>query len=267
MENKENLEKIITSYKPNIIINLAAQAGVRFSIQNPSRYINSNIVGFGNLLEIVKNFKIEHIIYASSSSVYGGNSKIPFSEKDPVDNPVSIYAATKKANELMAYSYSHLYNIPITGIRFFTVYGPWGRPDMAPMIFTKAILSSEPINIFNKGEMYRDFTYIDDVIDSLVKLIGIPPKTSCNKNNKKVPNRIVNIGHGNPIKLMDFIEILEKELGLKSKKVFKSMQMGDVKKTYADKTYMEELIGHKEPISLEDGINKFIKWYKLYFNN
>ena len=269
--DKEFLSELINNYLPDIVINLAAQAGVRYSIENPNQYIQSNIVGFSNLLEIIKDFKVEHLIYASSSSVYGGNKKIPFSEKDPVDNPVSIYAATKKANELIAHSYSHLYKLPTTGVRFFTVYGPWGRPDMAPMIFSKAILNNQPIRIFNKGDMWRDFTYIDDVIESLERLIDKPPTKNLEAhfryaiNEKCTPYRIVNIGNGNPIKLIKFIRILENELGIKAKKVLEEMQLGDVKKTFADTSLIESLINYKPRTDLKAGIKSFVNWYKSYY--
>ena len=271
LENKEFISQLLKKYLPNIVINLAAQAGVRYSIENPNKYIQSNIVGFNNLLEIIKDIKVEHFIYASSSSVYGGNKKIPFSERDSVDNPVSIYAATKKANELIAHSYSHLYDLPTTGVRLFTVYGPWGRPDMAPMIFSKAILNDQPIKLFNKGDMYRDFTYIEDVIESLDRLIDKPPNKNFDKNfkydnnTKFTPYRIVNIGNGNPIKLLKFIQILENEIGKKATKVAEKMQLGDVKKTFADTTLIESLINYKPKTDLETGIKFFVKWYKSYY--
>tara|TARA_B100000242_G_scaffold126304_1_gene89069 strand:- start:17086 stop:18105 length:1020 start_codon:yes stop_codon:yes gene_type:complete len=270
LEDKNSVSDLFDRFQPNYVINLAAQAGVRYSIENPSQYINSNIVGFGNLLEISKDKQIEHFIYASSSSVYGGNTKLPFSEKDPVDNPVSIYAASKKSNELMAFTYSHLYNLPTTGARFFTVYGPWGRPDMAPMIFSKAIISKSPIKVFNHGEMLRDFTYIDDVIESLIRLINIPPKKfkidKSNKNKLSVtPSRVINIGNGNPISLMRFIEILENELGIKANKIYMNMQLGDVKKTHADTTLIEKITGYKPKTDLSNGIKYFAEWYKKYY--
>ena len=246
LKNENTLKNISKEYAPKKVIHLAAQAGERHSIENPSSYIYSNLVGFGNMLEFCKNNQVEHLIYASSSSIYGGNKKIPFSEKDFVDYPVSIYAATKKSNELMAHSYSHLFKLPLTGIRLFTVYGPWGRPDMAPMIFTKSILSAKPIKIFNNGDMYRDFTYIDDVIEAILKLLHMPPKyfnDNKNLNSSELPeltpHRIINIGSGNPINLLDFIEILEKELNKKALRVFEKMQLGDVKKTYADTSYIK----------------------------
>ncbi len=272
LENKSSLDSLFSEKKPRKVIHLAAQAGVRFSIDNPSNYINSNLVGFGNLLEQCKTYEVEHLLYASSSSIYGGNTKIPFSENDFVDHPISLYAATKKANELMAHAYSNLFKIPSTGMRLFTVYGPWGRPDMAPMIFTKAILSSEPIKIFNNGEMYRDFTYIDDVTDAIIKLLNIPPLFLNDKTNQEnpslnisIPYRVINIGNSTSIKIMDFIEILEKELNKKAIKKFEEMQLGDVKRTYADITYIKNLINYQPSTSISKGIKDFIKWYKDFY--
>ena len=272
LKDKNTLKKIPKIHLPRKVIHLAAQAGVRHSIENPSAYINSNIVGFSNILEFCKNNKIDHLIYASSSSIYGGNKKIPFSEKDFVDYPVSLYAATKKSNELMAHSYSHLFKVPTTGIRLFTVYGPWGRPDMAPMIFTKSIISEKQIRIFNGGDMYRDFTYIDDVSEAILKLLNLPPKYLNDDKNlnlselpELVPHRIINIGSSNPINLLKFIEILENEINIKAIKVFEGMQLGDVKKTYADTTFIQNLINFKPQTSLENGIKEFVKWYKNFY--
>jgi len=272
LEDQKVMDLIFKENKPKKVINLAAQAGVRYSIKNPSAYINSNLVGFGNLLELCRNYEVEHFLYASSSSVYGGNTKLPFSENDFVDSPASLYAATKKANELMAYSYSNLFKIPSTGIRLFTVYGPWGRPDMAPILFTKAILSSEPIKIFNNGEMFRDFTYIDDATYAITKLLHIPPlslndQNILKKSNNKslTPYRVINIGNNNSINLMEFIETLEKELNKKSIKIFEKMQLGDVKKTYADISYIKKLINYEPKTPLKKGIKNFIKWYKSFY--
>ena len=270
LEDKDSLEEIFKKHRPKSLIHLAAQAGVRFSLDNPSIYINSNLVGFGNILECCRNYEIEHFLYASSSSVYGGNKKVPFSEKDMVDNPVSLYAATKKANELMAYSYSHLYKIPSTGIRFFTVYGPWGRPDMAPMIFTKAILSNKPIKVFNNGDMYRDLTYIDDATESVIRLINKPPKSSNNliqveASKDYPPHRIINVGNSKAINLLDLIETLENELNIKAIKIFEKMQPGDVKQTYADTTLLKSLIKYEPKTSIKDGIRKFVKWYRDFY--
>ncbi len=256
------LDKIFENYNPEFVINLAAQAGVRNSIDNPESYLSSNILGFGNILECCKKYNIEHLVYASSSSVYGDKNIPPYSEKDKVDSPVSLYAATKKANELMAHAYSHLFKIPSSGIRFFTVYGPWGRPDMAPMIFTKSIFSQESIKVYNNGDMSRDFTYIDDAIEFLSRIITIPPiEDQDNKN----PYRIVNIGNSTSINLMKFIDTLETEIGIKSKKNFLGMQLGDVKRTNADTKYIEELTNYKAQTNLSNGIKSFINWYKLYY--
>ena len=272
LTDENSLKNISKLYLPKKVIHLAAQAGVRYSIKNPSAYINSNLVGFSNILEFCKDNQVKHLIYASSSSIYGGNRKVPFSEKDFVDYPVSLYAATKKSNELMAHSYSHLFKLPSTGIRLFTVYGPWGRPDMAPMIFTKSILSSKPIKIFNNGDMYRDFTYIDDVSEAILKLLYLPPKylnDNINLNSSELPeltpHRIINIGSGNPINLLDFIEIIENEINIKAIRVFEKMQLGDVKKTYADNSYLKDLIKFKPHTSLKSGIREFVKWYKNFY--
>ena len=272
LENRNELNALFQTLSPSIIVHLAAQAGVRYSISNPRAYINSNIIGFQNILECSHEFNIEHLIYASSSSVYGGNSNIPFSEKDPINHPVSIYAASKKANELFAHVYSHLYNIPSTALRFFTVYGPWGRPDMAPMIFTNSILNKKPIRIFNNGDMQRDFTYVDDIIEAIVRLIDKP--STPNKNFQTdlpdpatswSPHRIFNIGNSKPISLTKFIEILESELGVKAIKILEPMQMGDVKSTYADTSELEKWISYKPSTSLGEGIKNFVKWYKNFY--
>ena len=272
LEDRNLLDNLFKKYEPKIVINLAAQAGVRYSIENPNEYINSNIVGFSNILECCRNFSVKNLIYASSSSVYGGNKKSPFSEKDNVDHPVSIYAATKKSNEMMAHAYSHLFKIPCTGLRLFTVYGPWGRPDMAPMIFAKSIFEKKAIKVFNNGNMDRDFTYIDDVIEIIIRLIDKPAtshtnyKEDPNPSISWAPHRIFNIGNSNKIALMKFIEILEDEIGIKAIKKFEPMQMGDVKSTYADTSKIEEWIGYKPKTELNFGINKFINWYKEYNN-
>ena len=272
LENKKDLEHVFNKYNPTIIINLAAQAGVRYSIENPFSYIESNIVGFINLLESCRNNKIKNLVYASSSSVYGGNSKLPFSEVDQVNNQVSLYASTKRSNELMANTYTHLYGFPATGLRFFTVYGPWGRPDMAPMIFAKAILKGEPLKIYNEGNMRRDFTYIDDVVDAVIKCAFKPATPNFpnldqteNPSHSYSPHRIFNIGRGEPIELNDFIEILEINLGKKAKKIMMPMQSGDVKETLSDCKAIKEWIGYKPSTSIETGISKFIDWYKDYY--
>ena len=273
LEDKALLEDIFKKHNPEIVIHLAAQAGVRYSIENPSSYINSNLVGFSNILECCRNFPVRNFLFASSSSVYGGNSKIPFSEKDNVDHPVSLYAATKKSNEVLAHSYSHLFKIPSTGLRFFTVYGPWGRPDMAPMIFTKAIINKEKIKIFNNGQMSRDFTFIDDVIEVIIRLIDKPATREKNISNKIhlnpsiswAPFKIFNLGNSESIPLMRFIKALEKEIGQTAIKEFVPMEQGDIKHTSADTKSLEEWIGFKPKTNLEDGLKKFVKWYLSFY--
>ena len=273
IQDYEKLKNIFKNHKFDIVVNLAAQAGVRYSLDNPSAYIQSNLVGFGNILECCRNFEIKHLIFASSSSVYGGNSKLPFSEIDSVDHPVSLYAATKKSNELMAHSYSHLYNIPVTGLRFFTVYGPWGRPDMAPMIFTKNILEGKPIQIFNNGDMFRDFTYIDDVIESTFRVLSKIPQAEPNFNKDYInpsiswaPYKVFNVGNSNSIPLMDFTNLLEEKIGKKSIKEFREMQSGDVKETAADTKNIEMHTGFKPNTPLAYGLERFINWYLKYFS-
>lgn len=236
------------------VVNLAAQAGVRYSIENPHAYVQSNVVGFVNLLECCRNNEIKHFLYASSSSVYGGNHKVPFSEEDKVDHPVSLYAATKKSNELMAHTYSHLYNFPTTGLRFFTVYGPWGRPDMAPMLFANAITKGEAIKVFNNGNMERDFTYIDDIVEGITSCISALPQ--------KEQAVVYNIGNSKPVKLMDFISIMEEHLAKKAKKNFMPMQDGDVKRTWADTSALEKRVGYKPKVNLDEGVKNFINWFK-----
>ena len=272
LEDRDLLSNIFINYNPEFVINLAAQAGVRYSLENPSAYLNSNIIGFSNIIECCKNRKIEHLIYASSSSVYGGNIKLPFSEFDNVDHPISLYAATKKANELIAHTYSHLYNIPTTGLRFFTVYGPWGRPDMALFKFTRSILNDEPIEVYNNGEMVRDFTYIDDIIKSIFLLLTKKPLP--NKNFNKInpdpssswsPYRVFNIGNSDPQQLMDYIRCLENSLNKKAKINFLPMQPGDVKATYANTDLLKQWINFKPETTIKYGINKFVKWYKNYY--
>ncbi len=270
--NIASMRELFKKFNFEIVINLAAQAGVRYSLENPESYINSNIVGFGNILENCRHFNVKHLIYASSSSVYGGNKKQPFSEKDSVDHPVSLYAASKKANELMAHTYSHLYNLPTTGLRFFTVYGPWGRPDMALFLFTKSMLEDKPIKVFNKGDMIRDFTYIEDIIESLVRLIDKPASLDPNfdLNNPSsstswAPYRIFNIGNSNPIPLMDFIKALEEKLGINAKKEFLGMQPGDVSSTSADTSSLEDWTGFKPNTSIKEGIEGFVDWYKSFY--
>ena len=274
LSNKDLLEETFKKYKPDIVINLAAQAGVRYSIKNPHIYVNSNITGFANILECCRIFQIKNFLYASSSSVYGGNTKTPFSEKDSVNHPISMYAATKKANELMAHTYSHLYDIPCTGMRFFTVYGPWGRPDMSPMIFTKAIFAEEPINIFNNGDMSRSFTYIQDIIAIILKLINKPAlkddsfdKKSPNPSTSWCRHKIFNLGNEKSINLMDFINLLELEIGKKAIRKYERIQPGDVQHTAADCSSLKDWIGETPQTSIEDGIKSFIKWYKDFYDH
>ena len=269
---KTKLDELFDKYNPEYVLNLAAQAGVRYSIDNPSEYINSNIVGFMNLIECCRYNDVKHFIYASSSSVYGGNKTIPFKEDQGVNHPVSLYAATKRSNELIAHTYSHLYNLPSTGLRFFTVYGPWGRPDMAYYIFTSKILKGEPIKIFNHGKMLRDFTYIDDVTNVISKIINKIPLSN-NKFNfsNSVPSKswapfkIFNVGNSNPMVLNTFIEIIENKLGIKAKKELLSMQLGDVEATSSDLGLIDEWVGFKPETPIEKGIEIFINWYKDYY--
>ncbi len=241
----------------DIVVNLAAQAGVRYSIENPFAYIEANLVGFANILECCRHNPVKHLVYASSSSVYGGNTKTPFSEDDKVDNPVSLYAATKKSNELMASCYSKLYDIPATGLRFFTVYGPWGRPDMAPMLFANAISNGQPIKVFNHGDMMRDFTYVEDIVNGVIRVIDNPPAS-----DNQTPHAVYNIGCSNPIKLMDFISTIETAIGKEAEKIMLPMQPGDVYQTYADTSKLEHDMGYKPSTSLKEGITHFIDWYK-----
>jgi len=256
----------------NYVINLAAQAGVRYSLENPFAYVKSNVSGFLSILEGSRITNVEHLIYASTSSVYGLNNEFPLSEKQPVEHPISIYAATKKSNELMAHSYSHLYHLPTTGLRFFTVYGPWGRPDMAPFLFTNAISLNNTIKVFNYGEMFRDFTYVDDIVQSINKLINIPPKLNPNwKQNtsdisvSSAPYQVFNIGNSTPIKLMDFIKSIEKELGIEAKKDFLPIQPGDVLSTHSDSSLLEDYIKFKPQTDLSYGVKEFVSWFKNYY--
>lgn len=260
LTDKEYLERLFVENEINIVINLAAQAGVRYSIENPEAYIQSNVVGFLNILEMCRHHKVEHLLYASSSSVYGANKKIPFSTEDQVDNPVSLYAATKKSNELMAHTYSHLYKVPTTGLRFFTVYGPYGRPDMAYFSFTKAITEGKSIKVFNEGDMYRDFTYIDDIVDGIIKLLENSPVL----NNKELPYKVYNIGNNKPVKLLDFIQAIESAVGKEAVKEYYPMQPGDVYQTYADVSDLINDVDFKPDTSIETGISKFFDWFKQY---
>lgn len=271
ISNKETIMRTFKKYRPDIVVNLAAQAGVRYSLENPDVYIQSNIIGFFNILEACRYYPVKHLIYASSSSVYGSNKKVPFEETDFVDKPVSLYAATKKSNELLAYTYSHLYRIPATGLRFFTVYGPWGRPDMAYYNFANKYFRGEPIRIFNNGDfendLERDFTYIDDIIEGILKLIPLLPK----KDENNVPHIVYNIGNNHPEKLMTFIHTLEKSFSMVLgrevvfEKVYEPMKPGDVPITYASTKLLEQAIGFKPKTSIEEGLQKFVEWYVDYY--
>lgn len=255
------LSHLFESNKFDVVVNMAAQAGVRYSIENPQAYVHSNITGFTNILECCRHNEVKHLVYASSSSVYGMNNVIPFVENDNVDYPVSFYAATKRSNELMAYTYSHLFSLPVTGVRLFTVYGPWGRPDMAPMLFAEAIEKGESIKVFNNGDMLRDFTYVEDIATGIVKLLSRAPSQAT-----ETPfYQIFNVGNSTPIKLLDFIETLEKTIGKKAKLEMLPMQAGDVKVTYADTAKLESYIGYKPTTLLTEGISSFVEWRKSYF--
>ena len=271
LADKPALDKLFIDEKFDIVVNLAAQAGVRYSIANPEAYINSNIIGFFNILEACRYNKVQHLVYASSSSVYGTNKKVPFSTEDKVDNPVSLYAATKKSNELLAHTYSHLYGIPTTGLRFFTVYGPWGRPDMAYYLFTDAIFNDKPIKVFNHGRLERDFTYIDDIIEATIKLLHIPPTANpkLSEANDELsgsfaPYNIYNIGNRQPVQLEKFISVLEKIIGKKANIIYEDMQPGDVLRTCADVSGLEKTIGFKPITPIEKGLRQFVDWYIKY---
>ena len=272
LKDEENLSKIFKDHKPQKVVNLAAQAGVRYSMENPLAYINSNIVGFAHILENCRLHKIKHLVYASTSSVYGANTKMPFSEHHSVNHPLSVYAASKKSNELMAHTYSYLYQLPTTGLRFFTVYGPWGRPDMALFKFTKAILEEKPIDVFNYGKHTRDFTYIDDIVEGVIKTLDNPAIGNVDWNSdqpdpatSKAPWRIYNIGNSKPVQLMDYIDALEKTLGKKAKINFLSLQPGDVPDTYANTDNLNEKFNYKPSTSVVEGVSSFVTWYKDYY--
>ena len=272
LEDKVSLDKLFEQQQFDVVVNLAAQAGVRYSLINAQAYIDSNIIGFTNILECSRYHNIRHLVYGSSSSVYGLNESIPFSTAHNVDHPISLYAASKKSNELMAHVYSHLFNVPTTGLRFFTVYGPWGRPDMAYFIFTKSILAGKPIKVFNNGNMARDFTYVDDIIEGVVRVIDSPPggnKTWSGKtpepSNSKAPYQIYNIGKNEPVKLLDFIDAIEEELGIEAIKEFHPLQPGDVTTTFADVSDLVANLGYKPQTVVKDGIKQFVKWYKNYY--
>jgi UDP-glucuronate 4-epimerase len=272
LEDRQEIQALFEKEKFDAVCHLAAQAGVRYSLVNPHSYIDANIAGFMNILEGCRHHKIKHLTYASSSSVYGLNEKYPFSVHDNVDHPISLYAATKKANELMAHTYSHLYSTPTTGLRFFTVYGPWGRPDMALFLFTKAILEGKPIDVFNHGMMKRDFTYIDDIVTGVLKVLGKPPTGDPQWSGKDpdpsrshAPYRLYNIGNNSPVELMEFIGAIEKALGKKAKKNFLAMQPGDVPATWADVNDLVEDFGYKPAMSVEQGVKNFVEWYVEYY--
>jgi len=268
--DRVNLEQLFATQKFDKVVNLAAQAGVRYSLENPQAYIDANITGFINILECCRYHNIKHLVYASSSSVYGNNSKMPLSTSDSVDHPISLYAATKKSNELMAHTYSHLFGIPTTGLRFFTVYGPYGRPDMALFLFTKAILAGEPILVFNNGEMNRDFTYVDDIIGGITRVLDYPPLPDLLNSadpsvSKTAPYKIYNIGNSSPVRLMDFIEAIETKLGIQAKKELLPMQPGDVPMTWADTSDLEANLDYRPDTPIKEGVGRFIDWYKAYY--
>ena len=272
ISERQSLEAAFKEHKPQRVVNLAAQAGVRYSIENPDAYIQSNIVGFMNILECCRYNKIEHLVYASSSSVYGANTSMPFSVHDNVDHPLSLYAASKKSNELMAHTYSHLYQVPTTGLRFFTVYGPWGRPDMALFKFTKAILAREKIKVFNYGNHRRDFTYIDDIVEGISRIIDCPAKPNTDWDSAKPdpgtslgPWRVYNIGNSGPVELMEYIGALEETVGLKANIELLPLQPGDVPDTYADVENLQKDIGYKPEYSVREGVQNFVHWYRNYF--
>ncbi|MEJ6080428.1 NAD-dependent epimerase [Vibrio sp. 1-Bac 57] len=272
LADRDGIKALFAQQQFDRVIHLGAQAGVRYSIENPLAYADSNLVGHVNILEGCRQNKVGHLIYASSSSVYGLNAKVPFSTNDSVDHPISLYAATKKSNELMAHTYSHLYDIPTTGLRFFTVYGPWGRPDMAPFIFTKKILEGETIDINNNGDMWRDFTYIDDIVEGVIRIADVEPVKNPDWTveagspaTSSAPYAVYNIGHGSPISLMDFVQAIESELGIEAKKNFREMQAGDVYQTYADTSDLFKAIGYTPAVTVKEGVAEFVKWYKEFY--
>ena len=272
LEDGEALTALFAKERPQVVVNLAAQAGVRYSLENPAAYIQSNLVGFGNLLEGCRHYGTKNLVYASSSSVYGGNRNLPFHEQQPVNHPVSLYAASKKANELMAHTYSHLYKLPATGLRFFTVYGPWGRPDMAPMLFARAILAGEPIKVFNHGKMQRDFTYIDDIVEGVLRCCDKPATADPEFDplqpdpaTAAAPHRVFNIGNSQPVELLRFIEIMEQALFREAVKDFQPMQPGDVVATAADTSALESWIDFKPSTAIEVGVQRFAQWYSDYY--
>ncbi|MDD2662673.1 MAG: NAD-dependent epimerase [Dechloromonas sp.] len=272
LADRAGIDRLFAEEKFDKVIHLAAQAGVRYSIQNPHAYVDSNLVGFVNILEGCRHHGVQHLVYASSSSVYGGNQKMPFSEHDGVDHPVSLYAATKKANELMAHTYSHLYRLPTTGLRFFTVYGPWGRPDMAPFLFAGAILRGEPIKVFNHGHMKRDFTYIDDIVEGVIRAMDRNAEADAGYDSlaadpatSTAPYRVFNIGNNDPVPLMDFIGALEQATGRTAEKIYLPMQDGDVPATYADTSLLDQWVGFAPATPIQDGVDRFVAWYRDYY--
>ena len=272
LEDGPAVASVFEAHAPDQVVNLAAQAGVRYSIENPSAYIQANLVGFGHILEGCRHHGVQHLVYASSSSVYGGNTRLPFSEHQGVDHPVSLYAASKKANELMAHTYSHLYGLPATGLRFFTVYGPWGRPDMALFLFTRAMLAGEPIQVFNHGRMVRDFTYVDDIIESLVRVLDRPAASDPAFDPQQpdpatswAPHRVFNIGNSNPTPLMEYIEAIEQALGVTAEKRLLPMQAGDVPATAADTSALEAWTGFRPNTPVREGVARFVAWYRQFY--
>lgn len=273
LEDRPAVEALFAKAKPQRVVHLAAQPGVRYSLENPHAYVDSNLTGFMNILECCRRYEVEHLVFASSSSVYGANTRMPFSVHDPVNHPVSLYAATKKANELMAHTYSHLFRLPTTGLRIFTVYGPWGRPDMAYFKFTRAILAREPIPVFNHGKMKRDFTYIDDIVEGVARVLDRIPQPdpqwapeSPDPATSNAPYRLYNIGNNNPVGLERFIQVLEEHLDMKAEKKMMPMQAGDVHTTYADVTDLERDIGFRPTTPIETGMERFVGWYKSYYS-
>lgn len=271
LQDAAALDRLFAEFKPEAVVNLAAQAGVRYSLDNPKSYIDSNVSGFGNILEACRHHKVKHLVFASSSSVYGANTKLPFSVEDNVDHPISLYAATKKANELMAHTYAHLFGIPCTGLRFFTVYGPWGRPDMSVFKFTKAIYNGDTIEVYNNGDMLRDFTYVDDIVEGVARITDVPatpdPDWSSDAPSpasSNAPYRLYNIGNNDPVKLMDMIRALEKEIGIPANLKMLGMQPGDVAATFADVKALEDAVGFKPGTPLEKGLRNFVRWYRDY---
>jgi len=272
MADRDAVNKLFDEHRPDGVINLAAQAGVRHSLEAPHDYIDTNLVGFANILEGCRSVKVKHLVYASSSSVYGTNSEMPFTVHDKVDHPISLYAASKRANELMAHTYSHLFEIPSTGLRFFTVYGPWGRPDMALFLFTKAILAGEPIDVFNNGQMKRYFTYIDDIVEGVIRVVDKPPAGTTAQaneedpsNSKTAPFRVFNIGTDKAVSLMRYIEVLEENLGMKAEKNMLPMQPGDVAATWADVDDLRDTVGFEPTTTVEEGVKNFVEWYREYY--